>query len=257
MGIKSNRKRTDGSVTHLDYHNKANRFTNGTEGDPYNWPEGRGGPRQWDAVSAVRNDYLYRQVDSREVKVQVPAPIPVLTPFDYLVFKCKDLMIEILRFVSRYDDNFLVTAPFETGTAFKHYWYMNVVFPKGIDAKVVHDCLGVLFRILQGIETHGPDGSESAQQGWDRRRRLLIGIVPPNRTTDALRDMARQIRGLATEDPPADTGHDPDLAAVDIDYLVFLVEDMRRDVVRMYDNLMGKKGEARAHAYKYMESYET
>ncbi len=229
----------------------------GKFGNPLNKEENKG-PAPSGAAVELHSDYLYRDVEARKLAIRVTSPTPILTPFDYLLFKCKDLMTEILLFISKYDEYFLVTAPFTRETLFTSYVYQGVKFPKPIDDLGAHFCIGKLFDMIQLLESHTPLPQESAENGWERRRRIIAQVVPPNRTRDPRKDLSTRLHGLAgdlnysTYRPD----QDPDLAYLTNEYLSALADDIEKTARRMYNDMMKDRTSPRSFEYRYMGSKE-
>ncbi len=249
---ESSREKKEGATRELQPQHPENLFTLGEFGDPFNREENKG-PTPSAAVGDLRSDYLYRDVEARRITLRVTSPTPILTPFDYLLFRCKDLMTEILFFISKYDEHFLVTAPFTRETLFTINWYEGVKFPEPIDSDGAHFCLKKLFAMIQLLETHPPLQNESAEAGWERRRRIIAEIVPPNRTRNPRTDLSTRLHWLASDLNYATyrPDQDPDFAYLTNEYLSRLADEIKRSARRMYDD-MKDRNSPRSFEYRYM-----
>lgn len=268
--LESSREKKEGPTRELGPQHPENLFTLGEFGDPNNKAENQDMSR-WGAVVDLRSDYLYRDVEAKMLHVRVTSPTPILTPFDYLLFKCKDLMTEILLFISRFDEYFLFTAPFTSwrndvsndasrGPIFTTYWYEGVKFPTPIDSGAAHHCIKKLFAYVQLLETHMPREKESAEAGWERRRRIIAGIVadigPPGRIRNTRADLSYRLNFLASDlnYTAYRPNQDPDLAYLTNEYLFTLADDIQKTACRIYSHMWNDRNSAASFQYRYMGS---
>ncbi|MBB3020800.1 hypothetical protein FHR70_003888 [Microvirga lupini] len=252
---EDNRSKKEGPTRELGPEHPDNLFTLGEFGDPFKKPENKDMTR-WAAANQSRSDYLYRDVEERRMSISVTSPTPILTPFDYLSFKCKDLMVEILRFISRFDEYFQIMAPFSRETFFTKYWYEGGTFPDPIDSDSAHYCLKKLYALITALEAHTPQQKETAQAGLERRRQIIADIVRPNRTSNDLSDIDKRLYRLArdlnyTSYRPV---QDPDLAYLTNEHLSALTSDILGDARRIYADITSGKDSPRSLEYRYIGS---
>lgn len=254
--IKSNRTKIVGETQQLAPQDAGNMFSGGQAGDPFNRPGGQG-PVPSAGAQALRADWLHLYVKSTELAVRATAPTPTLTPFDIVVYKCRDLTLELLRYVSRFDDEFFVTDPFEKTKLFKKFWYEEIPYPKPFNKRLLDDCLKQLEVLLDLLQSHGAKEGETAEQGRDRRLKILERVASlkgPNKELSAIRTAVDNLPddALVARYRPK---QEPELTYISKIYLVNYAESIRASLKRMYLD-MTSNGKARAHEYKYLGSYE-
>jgi hypothetical protein len=232
-----------GDAKVLEAQNNENLFSGGSHGDPST----RG--------TGDRTDYLALTVTATRYNVGAICPTPSLTPFDYLVFKCRDLLAEIVRFISKFDENFLVVPPFDNTNAFVTInWYEGLEFPKPIDSTSAHFCLKALFLLQQALETHGR-ARESAQWGFERRLALVQLIYKPNLYKRPMYEMAKRLQFLASDLDYTRyrRNQDPELAYLTNESLFALAIEIENDAKRIYEAMIDPK---RSYQYRYLGSME-
>lgn len=248
MSIQSTRTRTESPTRRLEPDDRDNMFTGGKSGDP---------AENGNQDVSLRTTYLYRHVESRMLKVHVTAPTPSLTPFHYLIFKCRDLMAETIRFISRFDEDFWDMPAFDDDGALSTYWYEDAQFPKPIDPAAAHYCLRSIHELLKLLGKHGSE-RESLQKGWDRRLAIVQKVYVPTLDKRPLLDIARALFRLAQGLAPERfrPRQDPELAYLSADYLHDAAMALENDFRRVYRDMVSEKNPARSHLYKYSGSLE-
>ncbi len=250
FSLASSRTKRERETRTLPPEHGDNLLTRGRSGDPLE--------KGIEDVS-LRSDYLYRDVRETKLHVEIVAPTPALTPFDYLAFKCRDLMVEILRFISKFDESFFVNAPFENATAlFTTYWYEGVRFPAPIDSARAHRSLKELHRIAQQLEMHTPLPEESPDVGWERRLRLTQLGHFPNSYRRPLYQIALDLNLLASNlDYRAyRPRQDPELEYLTNETLYDAAISIETGFKRIYADMATDRKGPRAHEYRYTGSFE-
>jgi hypothetical protein len=231
----------------------ANLFTGGAQNAPQNaYKEVR------DAATGER--YL-RESDAfgvywtraKMVTVRYIVPSPVLTPFDYVIFKCRTLIVEILQFISRYDESFVVQFPFESVSGLWDInWYDKAQFPAPIHSENARWCIATLYGIIKRLTRHTAGFDDLRGQGKERRRQLLVELVPPNSSRRVLRDVALRLNAIAgdlTERQLVEPA-DPELASITNTHLSDSAFEIQDDLERIYRDLMSSRT-ARSFQYEY------
>jgi hypothetical protein len=227
----------------LAYNDPENLFTLGSAGDP-----------GFDNLE-LRNEYLTLNVQSQWLQVSRTCPTPTLTPFHYVIFKTRELLSEVIRFISRFDENLMLMEPFTEDTFFTTNWYEGVEFSAPIDSASAHYCLKFLQELVELLETHGPRDGESSEAGYQRRVQIVLRLVGPNRTR-RISQVATRLYGLASNVSYTDyrPEQDPELSYLDNEYLRRLALGIEADLVRMSKDMALGDNEARKAAYKYLGS---
>jgi hypothetical protein len=117
------------------------------------------------------------------VKVQATYPQPTLTPFDFIIVKCRALVAEIVTVVSKYDeaiidgmnvrDEILENVRID----WLEGWYAHA--PAPLDGAQIKFCLDHIFLVIDALSTHPVQGNDLAKQsptfnfGFYRRLELL------------------------------------------------------------------------------------
>jgi hypothetical protein len=230
---------------------KDNLFTLGPFGNPANQSK--------DYDVAKHTDYLAMQVTTVDLRVHAMAPWPCVTPFHFLIFKVRDLFVEIVRFISKFDEDFLAVAPFEASGVFVN-WYEDVRdWPAGIDGRVARESLWRLGKLLEALKTHVAMTGDTPESAFQRRLALVRIAVPPNRPK-VFKTMATQLNSLAPDLGEGDyvkyrPHQDPELAYLHKETLMQLATELDEDFQRVHDD-MTSSNPARRYQYRYGGSGE-
>lgn len=255
-GQASNNKRTVLSRRELAYDSPTNLFTAGTTPAQKN---ADGMPSHPDDLN--RSIYLMRKVEEVQSRVVVVIPSPLLTPFDFVIFKCNTLIVEILQFISRFDpDYFPSEYPFhDTGGAVVANYLEHARFPEPVNSIKAHECLKLLYAMVSDFQGHTQViGDARPDQMADYRLKLARKWAPANgrggfdRQRRPLRELANHLNQL-TPHEQVDAfvkNHDPDLQYIDETYLSDSADRIERDVARMIGDMLSPV-DSRRLLYRY------
>lgn len=244
----SDRTVTERNVRTLQPQDSENMFTHGVVGDPMNWS---------DDVS-LRTDYLYRQVRQSIVTVEITFPTPVVTPFDILAFKCRDLQTEVLRFISKFDENFMVTSPYTQSGFFTTYWYEGVQFPAPIKSRQAHLGLRALFDLAAELDTHPAKKNEPVSIAWERRQRLAEHYSQANRLRP-VREIANSLYALASDKEVFASyrpNQDPELGYLRTQTLYDAALSIEEGFTRIHDAMTRDLKSPKSFEYRYTGTKE-
>lgn len=173
----NSRKQIDGPVISPD--DPKNRFTGGPDHNPGEHHENLS---YKDYLASV-NLYMMGGVSDAEVKVKYIIPSPVLTPFDFVTFRCRNLMMDLLQFISYYDDNFITAYPFEENNFWVKNFLENASFAAPVQSRQTRWCVDTLLYFI--VELAGD--ARILSQDWiparEKRKALLARLIqlPENR----------------------------------------------------------------------------
>lgn len=260
-GLASNNEKKVLSRKSLRYNMTGNLFTAGTlldqkERDP---SMDTGTPSYLPEPN--REIYIHRDVEAVEFRLKAVLPTPLLTPFDFVIFKCNVLIIEILQFISRFDENYFPTDyPFQDvgGVAVVNY-LEDAQFPAPINSAYAHFCLKSLYAMAAGFRrhTHFTDGA-SLDDMASARLKLARSWVPANekggfyshrRPVYEITKHLRNLTPYAQIDPHV-RNTDPDLTHIDEYYLSDCADRIEKDIVRMIGDMLSPV-DGRRLLYRY------
>ena len=128
-------------------------------------------------------------VDISFQSVRYTPPQPTLTPFDFLIVKCRHLVAEIVAFMSRYDPAIIDgmdirTEIIDPGHVFrgeKMYWLEGETFAAPLQSAEIHFCLKTVFWVIDTLEAnalregdyHRKDRADRFNAGYYRRLAIL------------------------------------------------------------------------------------
>ena len=128
-------------------------------------------------------------VDISFQSVRYTPPQPTLTPFDFLIVKCRHLVAEIVAFMSRYDPAIIDgmdirTEIIDPGHVFrgeKMYWLEGETFAAPLQSAEIHFCLKTVFWVIDTLEAnalregdyHRKDRADQFNAGYYRRLAIL------------------------------------------------------------------------------------
>jgi hypothetical protein len=129
-------------------------------------------------------------VEISMLKVRYTYPQPYLTPFDFMIMKCNNLIASIMEFVSRYDERIISEMDIsdEVFEGIRVYWLNKHEFSAPLDSGVVHRSLLNLLEAVRvlSLHAHGRGDSKRApnnpnyNNGYFRRREILTKLYANN-----------------------------------------------------------------------------
>jgi hypothetical protein len=252
------------TVTDIGYYmpqDAYNLFTGGENNDPnrvyramkeQNKNIGEPGEKYFEEMKL----YSISVANASSVKVKYIVPSPVLTPFDFVIFKCRNLVIEILQFIAKYEQYFIVDMPFDNIWGVN--WYEDMQFSHPINTENVHWCINSLYWVISNLSTHTADYDDKTTEGKDRRWRILADVIPPNSNKRILRDISNRLYNIVSDldEKYLVNTRDPELDYITYDYLSNSAIEIENDLKRMLADLTSSD-KARAYAYEYRGDLET
>lgn len=266
LGLASNNEKKVLSSRTLRYNQSGNLFTAGTvldqkERDP-NLDTGTPS-----FMAEPNHDiYIHRDVDAVEFRIAAVLPTPLLTPFDYVIFKCNVLIIEIIQFISRFDENFFPTEYRfqEVGGIAVVNHLEDVSFPEPVNSANAHFCLKSLYAMVSDFRrhTHFSDGASLDEMAMARLK-LARKWVPANEKGGfyshlrPVREITRHLYHLTphAQIDPYVRNRDPELAHIDETYLSECADRIEKDVVRMIGDMLSPT-DGRRLLYRYNGAVE-
>jgi hypothetical protein len=139
------------------------------------------------------SDPMYNYgVETSDLDVLFTQPIPCLTPFDFIIIKCRTLFSSVISFISKYDpliskdtdtyidENFI--EEFLKGDVFKGYKFMQP-----LNDGIIHYALSLIFWVINYLSRHSAIKSDfdmgmdniNYNKGMFRRQQLLFGLTRP------------------------------------------------------------------------------
>jgi hypothetical protein len=135
-----------------------------------------GGPAVYDPKYTI-------DVNISHVNVRITHPVPTLTPFDFIIVRCRMLLAEIVTFISQYDENIfpgLSVADDVFGLDNqKVYWLEGYKFAAPVDTLKAHFCLKTLVYAIDRLSDHAVQDNDfkmrndNFNEGWFRRLDIL------------------------------------------------------------------------------------
>jgi hypothetical protein len=177
-------------------------------------------------------------------------PTPILTPFDFIIIKCRSLIAEIISFVSHYD-SYVVEGmeQFNNDDYFDIYrinWLEN--YPP-INSSNAHYCLTEIDKTIHFLKQHKPDDNSDFERGavyeltkGHNKRKLLLEQL--NR---------RAIKGKTKFYHIGLLLNNLISAQYDSSLLMNLAFDIDEDIKKAYQDCISKN-KYRAHHFEYRGS---
>jgi hypothetical protein len=220
-----------------------------SETDPRNWStHGRKAPYSDPEYNIV--------VKISHLKVRFTSPLPALTPFDFILVKCRHLVSEIVTFISQYDavvDGMDVRE--EIMADVQVYWLQGHKFPAPLNSPQIHFCLKSIFLAIDALKTHAgwendfdkKDRADQFNLGYYRRLEILRQLASPRREFAGKRlfyEVGLQL-GLIAERRSSSISEDltylRKLALSIDDDVVRAFKDCRKSPVSLEYNYQGKR----------------
>jgi hypothetical protein len=204
--------------------------------DPRNRSTG-GGPARYDPEHNI-------SVQISSLKVRFTHPAPTLTPFDFMIVKCRHLLAEITTFVAAYDDSIVAGMEFRDevpGSLDKKKinWLDGHQFPAPLNGPQVQFCLSSIFWVIDNLSLHAYQKNDFDRKrndpfnvGFWRRHKILYELSrarPEYKGKRPMYEVALRLGSLAT--PTKSTPGIPD----DLGYLRELATSIDGDLVRVYE----------------------
>lgn len=210
-----------------------------------------------DIYAKLIQEYNKSNVEGAIIKVKYTIPSPVLTPFDFIIFKCKNLIVEILQFISKYDQYFIVHTSFDESTFWDIDWYKDIEFSYPINSNKAHWCIKTLYSIIKILSLHTTNNDDKESKGKDRRWRLVYEILLPRSNKGAINDIVSGLNGISQDLSEKHLAKpiDPDLEYLTNDYLCCSAMEIEKDLKRVYADIM-TSNKARSYVYEYRGNFE-
>lgn len=234
-------KLTDTPLKH--FKTESSRFSVGPQDKRNNSTLGREAPN-------AGSEY-YLAVDISYLKVTSVYPAPILTPFDFITIKCRNLISEIVAFLSKYDENIIVGLNIrdEINQFLKINWIKDYKFSYPLNNKRVQFCFDVLFWTVDNLETHAlrdndlqrKDETDRYNIGFYRRLNILRKVSSPEPKYNNVRPMYKVglelLNLLDTDDNKyLNKNIDSDLNYLNTEYLSEMAIDIDADLKRVFGN---------------------
>ena len=195
--------------------------------DPKNRSTG-GGPAGYDPEHNI-------SVQMSQVRVRFTHPAPTLTPFDFMIVKCRHLIAEVATFIAAYDDTIVAGMNLRDeipGGLGKIYWLDGHPFPAPLNGPAIQFCLKSIYWVADNLSVHAHLQNDFARRertdrftiGFYRRQQILFELSrrrPMRKVADSLTSIAR-----ATTSTPG--------ILEDLDYLRELAASIDDDLVRTF-----------------------
>ena len=222
--------------------------------------EGPGGPRNrrtGERQESVADPEYNLPVEIAQLDIVYTYSAPTLTPFDYLIAMCNDLISEIIAFVSRYDPT--VYAEMESRTeyaGFKLDLFEHYNAPEPLYGPNISWCLSMIHIQIDKLQEHIPQPgdvkagmSAKLTKGYGRRLRLLAELAGVGRKAP-FEEIAPRLANLLTDRDPRLLLHpiDQELAYLDEEYLRDYAKAIHGDIQRAFKAC---QNETTRHEYNY------
>jgi len=166
--------------TWLDPDDPRNKFTGGLANNPgEHWD-----PEETDYAKHMQEMGLYvtgRVADS-DVVIRYTVPGPALTPFDFALFRCKTLLVDLLQLISVYDDTFLSAYPFEASNFWANTFLENADFADPVQTLQARWCVQALLYFISELSSDTRIVAKDWEPARDKRQALLTKLT---QTTEA------------------------------------------------------------------------
>lgn len=130
-------------------------------------------------------------VEISHLKVRFTPAWPTLTPFDFMIVKCRHLVSEIVTFISQYDDAIAdgMNIREEVMADVNVNWLQWHEFPAPLNGPQIRFCLRWIFLALDALETHAgrendldkKDRADQFNRGYYRRLEILWQLGSPRK----------------------------------------------------------------------------
>jgi flagellar biosynthesis GTPase FlhF len=201
-------------------------------------------------------------VEISDVKVRFTPARPILTPFDFMIVKCRHLVSEIVTFISQYDNAVIdgMNVREEIMTDVNGKWAQWHEFPAPLNSPQIHFCLRWIFQALDALEAHAGrkndfDNVDQFNRGYYRRLEILRQLASPPREFAGTKsagkrlfyEVGSQLGLIATggrrgSSIPEDLTYLRELALRIDDDVVRAFKDCRKSPVSLEYNYQGKSG---------------
>jgi len=185
--------------------------------DPKNRSTG-GGPPGYDPEHNI-------SVRMSQVRVRFTHPAPTVTPFDFMIVKCRHLIAELVTFIAAYDDTIVEGMNLRDeipGGLGKIDWLDGHRFPAPLNGPNIQFCLKTIFWVADRLAGHGHLGNDLAPRekadrytiGFYRRQQILFELSR-SRPMRKVADLLTTVATATTSTPgiPDDLGYLRELAA--------------------------------------------
>jgi hypothetical protein len=227
------------------------------ESDPANMTTG--GSTTPDPQRVGTRPWPLSDADKSWLDVRFTQPIPCLTPFDFILAKCRMLSSAIVGVVAKYDGQIdkniddLISEDF-VNEFLKQDIFKGRTFGKPLNDSVVHSSLVFLFGMAKALEQSRPQRTDfepykdnpKYNAGLFRRQKLLRDLYQTGGLGPS--QLARNLRQILTREVEVDLVKpvDPELKDLDTEYLYDLANQIYVDLKRASEDL-GK----RPYPYQY------
>ncbi len=209
-------------------------------------------------------DFNY-DIDINNIDLVFTQPAPVITPFDFIIVKCRALYSAIIAFLSKYDsfiqkdldemigDKFV--DEFMGGSLFKDF-----SFAPSLNGEVVRFCTKSVFQSIKFLSQHVPEAGDFDidknsgvhNKGMIRRELMLFNIARPQREYKGKRlfvEIAEQLQRLVNGDSRRLMlkSVDKDLVNLTEDSLSNLAFEIDKDIRRAFAD-----SQKRPYQYQYI-----
>ena len=156
------------------------------------------------------------EVKISQVNLRITHPVPTLTPFDFIIVRCRALMAEIVTFISQYDANLFPGQSVADEDVFgieghSVYWLEGYRFAAPVDTDRAHFCLKTLFDATVRLSEHASRGNtdfktrnDNFTEGYFRRLKILRELGGPQGRYEGRRTIyevgLRLLRLVTTDD---------------------------------------------------------
>ena len=191
-------------------------------------------------------------------------PIPCLTPFDFIIVKCRILYSAIISFLSKYDPMIIDGIDDLIDEEFVDKYlgqdlFKNYPFPSHLNAHLIRKSTMTIFWAIKYLSQHNLKEEDyemgkhnvTYNKGLFRRQQLLFNLVRPGRDYNGMSMfyyLATQLLNLVNGNSNKNLliPVNPDLADLTEKYLSKLASDIDNDLKRALEDT--KK---RPYAYQY------
>jgi hypothetical protein len=151
------------------------------------------------------------EVRISHVYVRITHPVPTLTPFDFIIVRCRGLVAEIVTFISQYDENIFPGLSVSDDVFGldnqKMYWLEGYRFVAPVDRARAHFCLKTLVYAIARLSEHAVRDKDfktrngNFTEGYFRRLAILRELGGPRKLYEGRRmlyEIGLQLRNLVT-----------------------------------------------------------
>lgn len=226
---------------------------------PYDSPEYQRWKEQKEVIedkyAALVTKFNKSICKAKFLNVKYKVPIPTLTPFDFIIFKCRDLILEILRYISKYYESHFIPAPYDEESFWNIYWLEGVPFNDPINSHNAHICIQSLHSMIQTLSQHSPKYDNKTSHGTRRRLFLVRQIHSHAKGNQIIYRIIRGLRQLSKDEDERYLAKpiDPELQYINMDYLCSQAKKIEDDLNRVLGDLSNT---SRSLLYNYNGSIE-